>query len=74
MRTVRDIPEDQADALDRLAAEAGKSRAASIREASQELISSREPERDLDEFLGLRGPSEEDGPVDQERSRAKWPA
>lgn len=74
MRTVIDIPDDQVETLDRLAAEAGKSRAALIREALQELISSRKPERDLDEFFGLWGPWEEDGLVYQERLRAEWPA
>ena len=74
MRTVIDIPDDQVATLDRLADEAGKSRAALIREALQNLISSRQPERSLDEFFGLWGPSEEDGLAYQERMRAEWPA
>ena len=74
MRTVIDIPDDQVEALDRLAAEAGKSRAALIREALQVLISRRRPERGLNEYFGLWGPSEEDGLAMQERMRAEWPA
>jgi metal-responsive CopG/Arc/MetJ family transcriptional regulator len=74
MRTVIDIPDDQVDALDRFAAEAGKSRAALIREALQNLISRREPERSLNEYFGLWGPSKEDGLAFQERMRAEWSA
>jgi hypothetical protein len=73
MRTVIDIPDDQVEALDRLAAEAGKSRAALIREALRNLITSRKPDRSLDEFFGLWGPSREDGLAYQERMRAEWP-
>ena len=74
MRTVIDIPDDQVDALDRLAAEVGKSRAALIREAVQDLISRHKPECHLNGYFGRWGPSEEDGLAFQGRMRAEWPA
>lgn len=74
MRTVIDIPADQVEALDRLAVQAGKSRAALIRETLQDLISRRKPEVGPEEYFGLWGPSEEDGLAFQERMRAEWPA
>lgn len=74
MRVVVDLPDDQADMLGRLAAEAGRSRDVLIREALQNLIASRRPGRGLDEFFGLWRPSgKEDGLAYQERMRAEWP-
>lgn len=73
MRTVIDIPDDQVARLDRLAAEAGKSRAALVREALKELIARREPDLDLNEYAGLWTSSKEDGLAYQERMRAEWP-
>lgn len=73
MRTVIDIPDDQVETLDRLAVEAGQSRAALIRQALQQLISSRLRARDPKRFFGLWAPAREDGLAFQERMRAEWP-
>ena len=73
MRTVIDIPDDQIATLDRLAAEAGKSRAALIREALQALIASHEEPSDLDEYFGILADFPEDGLAYQERLRSEWP-
>jgi metal-responsive CopG/Arc/MetJ family transcriptional regulator len=73
VRTVIDIPDEQVEILDRMAANAGRSRAALIREALAELISRRRPDRGPDAFFGLWQPGREDGLGFQERLRAEWP-
>ena len=73
MRTVIDIPAEQVEILGRMAAKAGRSRAALIREALAELISRRRPDRSPDAFFGLWQPGREDGLAFQERLRAEWP-
>lgn len=73
MRTGIDIPDEQVEILDRMAAKAGRSRAALIREALAELISRRRPDRCPDAFFGLWQPGREDGLAFQERLRAEWP-
>jgi hypothetical protein len=72
VRTVIDIPDEQVEILDRMAAQAGRSRTALIREALDELISRREADRHLDAFFGLWKPSREDGLAFQTRLRAEW--
>jgi metal-responsive CopG/Arc/MetJ family transcriptional regulator len=74
MRTIIDIPDDQVAKINRLAKEAGQSRAALIREALEKLIASRQQEPDLDVYFGLwTSGQEEDGLAYQERLRAEWP-
>ena len=72
MRTVIDIPDEQVEILDRMAAQVGRCRTALIREALDELISRHDADRDLEAFFGLWKPSREDGLAFQTRLRAEW--
>jgi metal-responsive CopG/Arc/MetJ family transcriptional regulator len=71
MRTLVDIGDKQVDALDRLARESGKSRAALIRAAIDDYLSKRLA-TGTHEAFGLWGKRKSDGVAFQERARREW--
>lgn len=73
MRTVIDIPDDEVQHLDRLAAKVGSSRAALSREAVRELLARRPTERRLEAFFGRRQHKAQDGVAYRKRLRHAWP-
>jgi predicted transcriptional regulator len=71
MRTLIDLPDDQARALDALAQENQTSRAALVREAVGDVLA-RRPRTGIAAAFGLRGRDGEDGLAYQARVRAGW--
>jgi metal-responsive CopG/Arc/MetJ family transcriptional regulator len=70
MRTLIDLPDDQVDALKRLSAREGVSRAALIRRAVSRLLAGEATQASEDAF-GL-WKSGEDGLAYEDRLRAEW--
>jgi metal-responsive CopG/Arc/MetJ family transcriptional regulator len=73
MRTLVDIPDDQIAELNRLAEREKVSRAALVRRAIADLLTSKRQTRQevLDATFGIR-PDMEDGLAYQERLRSEW--
>jgi metal-responsive CopG/Arc/MetJ family transcriptional regulator len=71
VRTLVDLKESQARALDRLAKRRGRSRASLIREALDDYLAQHCPEGD-DEAFGSWGKDAVDGLAYQERARREW--
>lgn len=72
MRTLVDIPEEDIEALDRLAAQRNVSRASLIREAVGELLGRQKDDIVLDGFGLWAGSETEDGLIVQRKLRAEW--
>jgi metal-responsive CopG/Arc/MetJ family transcriptional regulator len=71
MRTLIDIPEEMAHALNEMGAKRRTSRARLVREAIQEYLSRRNT-RDLNAAFGLWGKRTADGVAWQRKIRAEW--
>ena len=71
MRTLIDLTDRQAAALDTLAKSQERSRAALIRQAIDDYLDKLRSEREIDAF-GLWGEREEDGLIYQKKVRAEW--